>query len=99
MAGKSYFGLIDYVAVALTLLISLGIGLYHAIRGRGKETSEDLLMGGRKMTALPIAMSMLVTYFSAIAIIGNLVNTESKLKFSLNSNKFVLFLSTPRLSC
>ena len=68
--GRSYFGVIDYVAVGLTLLISLAIGIYHAVKGRGKETNEDLLMGGRKMKALPIAASMLVTYFSAIAIIG-----------------------------
>lgn len=70
MFGSGYFGVIDYVAVALTLLISLGIGIYHAVKGHGKETNEDLLLGGRKMKALPIAASMLVTYFSAIAIIG-----------------------------
>jgi len=60
--GHSYFGVIDYVTVGVTLLISLGIGVYHAVKGGGKETNEDLLLGGRNMKALPIAASMLVTY-------------------------------------
>jgi len=68
--GTNHFGILDYLAVVLTLLISLAIGIYHAIKGRGKQSSEDLLMGGRQMSAIPIACSMLVTYFSAIAIIG-----------------------------
>jgi Na+/proline symporter len=68
--GTNYFGVLDYISVGLTVLVSLGIGIYHAVRGRGEETSEDLLMGGRKMSPLPIAASMVVTFFSAVNIIG-----------------------------
>jgi len=60
--GKNYFGLIDYATVSLTLLISLGIGIYHAIKGGGKRNSEDLLVGGRKMSTVPVAISILVTF-------------------------------------
>jgi len=84
--GTNYFGVLDYLSVTLTLIISLGIGVYHAFKGRGKQTSEDLLMGGRQMSVIPIACSMLVTYLSAISIIGKqilhylvFINKNSKL--------------------
>ncbi len=68
--GVNHFSYIDYIIVTATLLVSLGIGLYHGYAS--KQTTEDLLVGGRSMGPLPIACSMMVTYFSAIAILGNI---------------------------
>ncbi|OXA44023.1 Sodium-coupled monocarboxylate transporter 1 [Folsomia candida] len=68
MAGVNYFGILDYVAVVGTLCLSLGIGLYYACAG--KQTNEDMLVGGRSMNPIAIAASMLVTYLSAITILG-----------------------------
>jgi len=60
---------IDYVVVGGTLLFSVLIGVYYAVFA--KQDAADLLVGGRKMGIAPIAASMLVTYLSAITVIGN----------------------------
>lgn len=62
------FGWIDYSVVGGTLLFSILIGVYYAIFA--KQRTEDLLVGGRTMGIFPIAASMLVTYLSAITVLG-----------------------------
>ncbi|XP_005400529.1 PREDICTED: sodium-dependent multivitamin transporter isoform X1 [Chinchilla lanigera] len=64
------FSLVDYVVFALLLLLSLAIGLYHACRGWGHHTVGQLLMADRKMTCFPVALSLLATFQSAVAILG-----------------------------
>ena len=46
----------DYLIFGLTLLISLAVGVYHACKG--VNTTADYLLGGRKMSQFPIAMSL-----------------------------------------
>ena len=53
----------DYLIFALTLLISSIVGIYYAWKGSGNSTSS-YLMGGKKMTVFPIAMSLAARYFS-----------------------------------
>ncbi|CAG7825716.1 unnamed protein product [Allacma fusca] len=65
---SNQFGVVDYIVVAGTLLFSLLIGIYHAVVK--KQTNEDLFLGGRNTSVLPVACSIVVTYFSAIAIQG-----------------------------
>ncbi|XP_030167304.1 sodium-dependent multivitamin transporter isoform X2 [Lynx canadensis] len=66
----SAFSLVDYVVFALLLVLSLAIGLYHAFRGWGQHTVGQLLMADRKMGCLPVALSLLATFQSAVAILG-----------------------------
>lgn len=66
--GVNYFGITDYVLLGATLLISLLIGLYYGYKG--KNTNEELLVGGRNMSIFPVAASVMVTYVSAITILG-----------------------------
>ncbi|XP_053444395.1 sodium-dependent multivitamin transporter [Nycticebus coucang] len=66
----STFSLVDYVVFILLLVLSLAIGLYHACRGWGKHTVGQLLMADRKMGCLPVALSLLATFQSAVAILG-----------------------------
>jgi len=66
---RNYLTVLDYCVVAGTLLFSLGIGVYYAIRGK-KGNNEELLAGGRSMGAIPVAASILVSYLSAITILG-----------------------------
>ena len=68
MLDINYFGIWDYVVVAGTLLLSLFIGVYYAVVS--KQTNEELLVGGRQMNVFAISASMLVTYLSAITILG-----------------------------
>ncbi|CAD7676454.1 unnamed protein product [Nyctereutes procyonoides] len=66
----STFSLVDYVVFVLLLVFSLAIGLYHAFRGWGQHTVGQLLMADRKMSCLPVALSLLATFQSAVAILG-----------------------------
>lgn len=67
---SSTFSTVDYVVFALLLVLSLAIGLYHAYRGWGRHTMGQLLMADRKMGCLPVALSLLATFQSAVAILG-----------------------------
>ncbi|XP_007165878.1 sodium-coupled monocarboxylate transporter 1 [Balaenoptera acutorostrata] len=60
----------DYVVFAGMLLISAVIGIYYAFAGRGQKTSKDFLMGGRRMTAVPVAMSLTASFMSAVTVLG-----------------------------
>ncbi|EPQ13092.1 Sodium-dependent multivitamin transporter [Myotis brandtii] len=64
------FSPVDYVVFALLLVLSLAIGLYHACRGWGRHTIGQLQMADRKMGCLPVALSLLATFQSAVAILG-----------------------------
>lgn len=64
------FSPVDYVVFILLLVLSLAIGLYHACRGWGHHTIGQLQMADRKMGCLPVALSLLATFQSAVAILG-----------------------------
>lgn len=66
----SAFSLVDYVVFILLLVVSLAIGLYHACRGWGRHTIGQLLMADREMGCFPVALSLLATFQSAVAILG-----------------------------
>lgn len=56
------FTWIDYLLFALTLLLSSLVGIYHAWRGASSSTN-DYLMGGKKMPIFPVAMSLAARYY------------------------------------
>lgn len=62
------FGATQYIAVVVTLLISLGIGCYFWYRG--KQNLEDFTMASRTMTTLPATLSIVATMFSSVAMLG-----------------------------
>nr|XP_045586326.1 sodium-coupled monocarboxylate transporter 1-like [Procambarus clarkii] len=65
------FTTVDYAVFSLMLAASVGIGVYSAIKGRGNTSSEDYLLGGRTMSPVPVAFSLLGGVISAISILGN----------------------------
>ncbi|XP_071107426.1 sodium-coupled monocarboxylate transporter 1-like [Haliotis cracherodii] len=60
----------DYVVLAATLTVSAGIGFFYAVKDRNNVSTSEFLLGGRKMHVIPIAMSLLVTFLSALTILG-----------------------------
>lgn len=60
----------DYVVFAGTILVSAGVGLFQAIRSRKETSSEEFLLGGRQMTAVPVAMSLTASFMSGVTVIG-----------------------------
>ncbi|XP_004700416.1 sodium-coupled monocarboxylate transporter 1 [Echinops telfairi] len=68
--GIGTFVVWDYVVFAAMLLISAVIGIYYAFAGGGQKTSKDFLMGGRSMTAVPVALSLTASFMSAVTVLG-----------------------------
>lgn len=64
------FSLWDYGVFALMLLVSTGIGLFHGLARGGQKTSEDFFTGGRRMSALPVGLSLSASFMSAIQVLG-----------------------------
>ncbi|XP_069485452.1 sodium-coupled monocarboxylate transporter 1-like [Ambystoma mexicanum] len=64
------FSVWDYVVLAAMLVISATIGLYYAFAQGGQKTTTDFLMGGRSMTAVPVALSLTASFMSAVTILG-----------------------------
>ncbi|KAG7493486.1 hypothetical protein JOB18_009649 [Solea senegalensis] len=64
------FSVWDYVVFAGTILAAAGIGLFQAIRTRKETSSDEFLLGGRQMTAVPVAMSLTASFMSGITVIG-----------------------------
>ncbi|KYO17525.1 sodium-coupled monocarboxylate transporter 1 [Alligator mississippiensis] len=68
--GTGRFVVWDYVVFGAMLLISAVIGVYYAFAGGGQKTSKDFLMGGRSMSALPVALSLTASFMSAVTVLG-----------------------------
>lgn len=64
------FSVWDYVVFAAMLLVSAVIGIYYAFAGGGQKTSKDFLMGGRSMSAVPVALSLTASFMSAVTVLG-----------------------------
>ncbi|XP_043097006.1 sodium-coupled monocarboxylate transporter 1 [Puntigrus tetrazona] len=64
------FSVWDYVVFVGLILFAAGIGLFQAIRGRKEASSDEFLLGGRQMTAVPVALSLTASFMSGITVIG-----------------------------
>lgn len=64
------FSVPDYIVFAGIILLAAGIGLFQAIRSRKDSSSAEFLLGGRQMTAVPVAMSLTASFMSGITVIG-----------------------------
>nr|XP_022341925.1 sodium-coupled monocarboxylate transporter 1-like [Crassostrea virginica] len=64
------FQVVDYIVFVLTIIISLGIGIYYALSGGRQKTTSEFLVGNRKMAVLPVAISLLVSFESSIMMLG-----------------------------
>ncbi|CAK6949750.1 sodium-coupled monocarboxylate transporter 1-like [Scomber scombrus] len=75
MSGDSQvagsFAVADYVVIALMLVVSAAVGVYFAWVDRGRGSSRDFLTGGRRMTALPVSMSLTASFMSSITVLSN----------------------------
>ena len=66
----STLSIIDYAVFAFMLIVSALIGLYYWWTGRGKSSANEFLMANRSMSVLPVSMSVMASFISAIALIG-----------------------------
>lgn len=68
--SKSEFDVWDWVLFGAMLAISAGIGIFYACIGGRQKTTSEFLMGGRSLQLVPVAISILVSFMSAILILG-----------------------------
>lgn len=52
------FGAADYIVFVVMLSVSAGIGVYFGFFSKSKNTTDEYLMGSKKMKTLPIAISL-----------------------------------------
>ncbi|KAJ8397681.1 hypothetical protein AAFF_G00436800 [Aldrovandia affinis] len=64
------FTVVDYVIFVILLVASTGIGLYYAFSGGRQRTTQEFLLADRSMSCLPVSLSLLATFQSAVAILG-----------------------------
>lgn len=65
------FVLADYSVFAAMLVVSVAIGLFHALRKSSKGTSvDDFFTGGRSMSAVPVGLSLCASFMSAVQVLG-----------------------------
>ncbi|XP_067000758.2 sodium-coupled monocarboxylate transporter 1 isoform X2 [Anabrus simplex] len=76
------FSVADYVVLALLLMVCVGIGTFYGFFS-GKVTTEDYLIGGRKMKLLPTSLSLIATFISGVTLMGTPADTY------LNGSQFV----------
>ncbi|GFO48921.1 sodium-dependent multivitamin transporter [Plakobranchus ocellatus] len=65
-----HFHIGDYVVFGLTICVSIGIGIFYAIMGSRKRNTSEYLVGGRSMSFLPVAISLMVSFESSIMMLG-----------------------------
>ncbi|KAM7376232.1 hypothetical protein PAMP_005975 [Pampus punctatissimus] len=69
-SNQKHFTVVDYVIFAVLLAASLGIGLYYALSGGRQRTTQEFLLADRNMHCLPVSLSLIASFQSAVAIIG-----------------------------
>ncbi|XP_015592267.1 putative sodium-dependent multivitamin transporter [Cephus cinctus] len=70
MANSATLGWIDYLVIALMLCISSGIGLYYRLTGGRQRTYEEYFNANRSMSILPVGIALMVSFMSAITLLG-----------------------------
>lgn len=66
----SRFTIWDYLVFCGMLVVSTAIGVYCAFVGTKKVSTDEFLMGGRQLSAFPVALSILASFMSAITLLG-----------------------------
>lgn len=70
-AATPGFVLADYAVFGAMLLVSVGIGLFQALKNNKKEASaDDFFTGGRTLPALPVGLSLCASFMSAVQVLG-----------------------------
>ncbi|KAK0061081.1 sodium-coupled monocarboxylate transporter 1 [Biomphalaria pfeifferi] len=67
---QHHFHVADFVVFALTIVISVGIGIYYAFSGGRQKTTSEYLVGGRTMNFIPVAISLMASFESSIMMLG-----------------------------
>uniref|UniRef100_A0A1I8HZN8 Fibrinogen C-terminal domain-containing protein n=1 Tax=Macrostomum lignano TaxID=282301 RepID=A0A1I8HZN8_9PLAT len=100
---NNQFSPVDYVVLGVFLAASLAVGIVASFIGRrkgnaedgsaGSDEKEEFVMGGRKQQVIPVALSLLVSFNSAILILGG----PAEIYF--NGTMYVLSIFGEQIGC
>ena len=65
------FHVADYLLFSMFLMVSLGIGIYHALTGGRQRTIGEYTVANRQMRTIPVAISMFVSVVSGVLVLGH----------------------------
>lgn len=66
-----FFGTWDYTFFVLLLLLSVFIGLYYGCFAKRKQnTTEQYMLGGKKMNVFAVSASLVASHVSGITLLG-----------------------------
>ncbi|OXA60259.1 putative sodium-dependent multivitamin transporter [Folsomia candida] len=60
----------DYVVFGIFLLVSIAIGIFYRFSGGRQQTVQEYMLADRKMSAIPVSMSLMTSFISAVTILG-----------------------------
>uniref|UniRef100_A0A1B6DHZ5 Sodium-dependent multivitamin transporter n=1 Tax=Clastoptera arizonana TaxID=38151 RepID=A0A1B6DHZ5_9HEMI len=66
----SKFHTADYVVLSITLVVSAGIGIYFRFTGGKQKTTKEYLLGNKNQKIIPVAISLMASFMSAITLLG-----------------------------
>ena len=64
------FGRVDFAVFGIMLFLSTAIGIYHALTEGKRRTTKEFLFANRGMIAIPVTLSLIASFMSAITILG-----------------------------
>ncbi|XP_072026901.1 sodium-coupled monocarboxylate transporter 2-like isoform X1 [Amphiura filiformis] len=70
MTSVPIFSVYDWVVFSLVMAFSASIGIYYGFIGSKQKTTTEYLLAGRSMGYLPVAMSLIASFFTGIYIQG-----------------------------
>ncbi|XP_055947004.1 putative sodium-dependent multivitamin transporter [Argiope bruennichi] len=70
MSDKYYLGILDYLIIVFTLIISTAIGIKFKSIGKDTGKMREYFMAGKNMSMLPVIMSATATMISPLTTIG-----------------------------
>ncbi|VDI21872.1 solute carrier family 5 (sodium-dependent multivitamin transporter), member 6 [Mytilus galloprovincialis] len=70
METRVGFVAVDYVVFAISVAISIGIGIFQAMAGGKQKTTSEYLVGNRQMSIIPVTLSLIVSFESSIMMLA-----------------------------
>ena len=70
MLSKNEFSTLDFTLFVITLVVSLFIGIYNALKNRDRQSTNEVLLAGGNMGVVPVALSLFASFTSSISVIG-----------------------------
>ena len=68
--AKTEFHDADYAVFALSLAVSLGIGIFFAFYGSRQRDTKEYLLGGKSMNPIAVGLSLFASLVNGVFLIG-----------------------------